>query len=460
MKILLVIVILLMVTCFHVKSQIEPVGEEFSILCMADFDFLEKLTKDVLESSRIYPLQSIAPDMGPNRTGGILVRPGGRDCYPAFWIRDYAMVLECGYIKPEEQKHMLWLTASVQCDQSWITRGGSLIPFGAIPDHIRIDDSMPVYFPGTYSYVEQGIKKFGMVPPYDDQFYFIHMAYYYVKSTGDLNVLLNEINGIRLIDRLEMAFKVPPANPVNQIAFTTEDFRGVDFGFRDAIGITGDLCFTSILKYNASIELADIFERLNNGTRGGDYRIIAGNIKRALPGLFLDQRGMLRASTGKSNQPDVWSTALAVFWNVLDGTDRTRACEELANAYKNGFLASNGNIRHILTCDDYNDSTAWEESLAPKNTYQNGAYWGTPTGWVTYAIAQVDLKLAQALAAEYIADLRLNDYRKGADFGAPYECFHPSGHTQNAVYLATVACPFIVFSSMISNKNNGNNKIP
>ena len=30
---------------------------------------------------------------------------------------------------------------------------------------------------------------------------------------------------------------------------------------------------------------------------------------------------MLRASTGKSSQPDVWSTALAVWLNVLEGDD-------------------------------------------------------------------------------------------------------------------------------------------
>jgi len=434
--------------CLDAKSQNKSEEKEFHILSGNDYEYLEQLTRDVLESSRIYPLQSVTPDMGPNHTGGILIRPGGRDCYPAFWIRDYAMALDCGFITSEEQQHMLRLTASVQCDQAWITKGGSYIPWGAIADHIRIDDKMPVYFPGTYSYVDQGIKTFGMVPPYDDQFYFIYMAYYYVKSTGDYDILWEEINGIRLIDRLEIAFKVPPANYSNQIVSTTEDFRGVDFGFRDVIGITGDLCFTSLLKFQASMELAEIFENLNGKIKAESYRSIAESIKDAVPGLFLDQKGMLRASTGKSNQPDVWSTALAIFWNVLKGTNRTKACQELAEAYKKGFLAYKGNIRHVLTCDDYNDATAWEVSLAPKNTYQNGAYWGTPTGWVTYAIAQVDLKLAQELAAEYISDLRLNDFRKGKDFGAPYECFHPSGFRQNAVYLATVACPFIVFRSM------------
>ena len=107
-----------------------------------------------------------------------------------------------------------------------------------------------------------------------------------------------------------------------------------------------------------------------------------------------------------------------------------------------GTLAYHGNIRH--------DSTAWEISLAEKNTYQNGAYWGTPTGWVCYAIAKTDLPLAQQLAKEYVADLRINDFRKGPAFGAPYECFHPPGFRQNALYMATVSCPYAAFTFLDS----------
>jgi len=126
-----------------------------------------------------------------------------------------------------------------------------------------------------------------------------------------------------------------------------------------------------------------------------------------------------------------------------------KTCQFLASSYKKGYLAYNGNIRHILTCDDFNDSTSWEISLAKKNTYQNGAYWGTPTGWVCYAIAKADKDIARQLANEYIGDLRLNDYRKGDEFEAPYECFHPSGHKQNPVYLTSVTCPYAVFKRLV-----------
>jgi hypothetical protein len=124
------------------------------ILSDSDFIFLEELAREVVDSSRIFPGQ------------------------------------------------MILLTASTQCDQPWITTGGSMVPYGAVADHIRIEDGLPVYFPGTISYSEQGNKTFGMVPPYDDQYFFIHMAYYYVSTTSDSSILNLKINNVKLTHRL------------------------------------------------------------------------------------------------------------------------------------------------------------------------------------------------------------------------------------------------------------------
>lgn len=423
-------------------------NQSLPLLDNSDMEFLEEMTKDVLESSRIYQGQKVVDGFGRNTTGGVLIRPGGRSCYPAFWIRDYAMSIESGFVTSEEQKHMLLLTASTQCDQTWITNSGSMVPRGAIADHIRIDDGKPIFFPGTYDYNKQGEKTWGIVPPYCDQFFFIDMAYFYIKNTSSVKLLLQEINGMKLIDRLEMAYKVPPTRQNDVLVYTTNEFRGVDFGFRDAVKITGDLCFPSLLKYKASVELAELFELLHLKGKAEVYRNIANRLKSEIPQVFSDSRGMLLASTGKSKQADVWSTALAVYMGILEKDNLTTTCRFLRDAYRNGTLASRGNIRHILTCDDFNESTAWESSEAEKNTYQNGAYWGTPTGWVCYAIAKVDIPAAKQLAKEYVDDLRAGDYRQGPDFGAPWECYNAKS-AQNAVYLTSVSCPYSVFKQKL-----------
>jgi hypothetical protein len=115
------------------------------------------------------------------------------------------------------------------------------------------------------------------------------------------------------------------------------------------------------------------------------------------------------------------------------------------------MLSYRGNIRHLRTSDDYSETSIWEAMVGPhkKNAYQDGAYWNTPTGWVVYAIAKVNMDLARKLADEYIEELREGDFRKGEGFGSPWECIHPEeNYKQNPVYMTSVACPLIALKKI------------
>jgi len=419
-------------------------GQHKNILDANDLTFLEQMVMDVMEASRIYPGQKISKDFGPNQTEGILIRPGGRTSYPAFWIRDYAMSIETGYVSEKEQKHMLDLTASTQSDRLIRTQWGTSIPKGSIADHIRIDDGKPIYFPGTYSFENQGEKKWGMQPPFCDQFFFVQMAYLYVKSFSKTMELSKEIRGVKLIDRLELAYQMPPSNSQSHLVEVNDSNRGVDFGFRDAIYITGKLCYASLLKYQAAKQMAYLYGTMGNKSKALRYQKEANLLKISIIRIFSDARGMLRASTGTSAQADVWATSLAIHLGILSGQLRLKAAQYLRDAYLRGELSQKGNIRHVIKSDDFSASTAWEKSVVPINTYQNGAYWGTPVAWVCQAIAYVDVPSAQKLAKEFIQELRQGDFRKGESFGSPWECFNDK-LTQNPVYLTSVAVPLIIF---------------
>ncbi len=419
-------------------------GQHKNILDANDLTFLEQMVKDVMEASRIYPGQKISKDFGPNQTEGILIRPGGRTSYPAFWIRDYAMSIETGFVSEKEQKHMLDLTASTQSDRLIRTQWGTSIPKGSIADHIRIDDGKPIYFPGTYSFENQGEKKWGMQPPFCDQFFFIQMAYFYVKSFSQTTQLTKEIRGVKLIDRLELAYQMPPSNSKSHLVEVNDSNRGVDFGFRDAIYMTGKLCYASLLKYQAAKQMAYLYGAMGNKSKALGYQQEANLLKISIIRTFSDARGMLHASTGTSAQADVWATSLAIHLGILSGQLRLKAAQYLRDAYLRGELSQKGNIRHVIKSDDFSASTAWEKSVVPINTYQNGAYWGTPVAWVCQAIAYVDFQSAQKLAKEYMQELRQGDFRKGESFGSPWECFNDK-LTQNPVYLTSVAVPFIIF---------------
>jgi hypothetical protein len=270
------------------------------------------------------------------------------------------------------------------------------------------------------------------------------MAYFYVKSFSQTTTLSKEINGVKLIDRLELAYQMPPSDTRSHLVQVDESNRGVDFGFRDAIYITGKLCYASLLKYQAAKQLAYLYGKMGNKSKALRYQQEANILKISINRTFIDVRGMLRASTGISAQADVWATSLAINLGVLTGQARLKAAQYLRDAYLKGELSQKGNIRHIIKSDDFSVTSAWEKSVVTMNTYQNGAYWGTPVAWVCQAIAYVDQPSAQKLAKEYIQELRQGDFRKGESYGSPWECFNDK-LTQNPVYLTSVAVPFIIF---------------
>ena len=423
------------------------------VLSGDDMRFLEEITAAVVQESRVAPGAKIG-DIGPNVTGGTLIRPGGHACYPAFWIRDYAMSLEAGCVTPEEQKHMLLLTATHQQDEELELRSGSVVTRGSIADHISFSNK-PIFYPGILDdYENQGGPQWGKLPCLDDAFFFIHMAACYVCDTSNDGqdvraVLAAEVRGKSLLQRLEEAYAMPPSRPDTGLVYADEDNRGVTFGFVDVITHTGDLLFCSVLKYRAARELADLLTQCDNKSKAEAYRAGAEKLKAAIKNTFATERGFLRASTGKSAQPDVWGTAFAVYVGAVDGDTERKACAALAKACRAGLIAWRGNIRHVPTDADYSDSTAWELSKSAKNRYQNGAYWGTPTGWVCYAAAKVDREMAAQLAKDYIDELRDGDFRKGPEFGSPWECMHPDGnHRQNPVYMTSVTCPLAAFRRM------------
>lgn len=406
--------------------------------------FLKNLTRDVVQEARILPDEKLPfithSPARKNTTGVTLIRPGGRNCYPAFWIRDFAMSLESGFITLDELKGMLILTAKCQNgEKPRYLETGAVIPPFAVPDHILLNGE-PVFFPGTWSSgPDQGGGEWGFQPPFDDNYYFIEMASHYLKMTGDLTIFYREINGFTLLERFERAFSVPPCEENTGIVVTSEKDRGINFGFFDTVYQTGHLLFASLLRFKAALELALICEELQEP---GIYRKEAEKIKQNIPKIFATSSGWLNATTGICKQHDVWGTAYAMYIGVLEGEIKEKALYAIRDAYRAGTLSCRGNIRHILSTENFSETSAWEKALAKINTYQNGAYWGTASGWVFYALARVDGESFARIVNEYIDELIEGDYRKGEGYGSPWECFHPEGnYPQNPVYMTSVTLP-------------------
>lgn len=437
-----------MVTMFALLCLMPGLGAPPEVVSGDDLEWLRALALDTLEASRVRPGEIVA-GVGPNTSGAVLIRPGGRAAYPAFWIRDYAMSLESGVVPPEEQRHAIAVTAAHQVDQLVTLPSGSTLPAGSIPDHVSFG-GVPIYFPGILEeYDRQGGENWGMIPCLDDQFFFIHMVSRYQWPARDPALLREQFNGKPLFARLEAAYVMPPHDPETGLVRVDASNRGVNFGFFDTVCHTGDLFFCSVLKWRAAREMAELAPLADSPDRAGHYREEMERLAAALPRVFQREDGWFSGSTGSSAQPDVWGTAFAVYTGAVTGEPAQRACAVLAKALRDGTIAWEGGIRHVPTDMDYSSKSAWEKCLAAKNTYQNGAYWDTPVGWVAFAAAQADPDAAKALAGAYFQQLREDDFRKGDAFGAPWECRHAEkNHRQNPVYLTSVTAPLAAFNRL------------
>ena len=297
-----------------------------------DLAFLRDMTRDVVEASRVKP-GSNGGGRWPltNSCGFTLVTPG-KDTYTAFWVRDFSMAVDSGFITAEELRNHLLLICKAQNGPAELKLANGLhVPAWTIPDHINYD-GRPTYYPGTYaSGQDQGAGACGRVPPIDDHYEFVHIAYTYWKTTRDAGIFAVEVNGATVFERLEKAFACPTIDPETGLAQTTEADRAVGFGFCDAETHTGKLLFASLLRYRAAGELAELARALGHRERVADYRQIQATIRANVVPTFGDPKrigGWLRASTGLSSQPDVWGTLFALHLGVLDRARGSRRAKD------------------------------------------------------------------------------------------------------------------------------------
>lgn len=413
----------------------------------ADMEFLRDMTRDVIEASRVKPGSNGGGTWTITNSCGFTLITPGKNTYTSCWIRDFAMSVDSGFITPDELRHHLLLTCQSQggpVDRK--LANGLHVPPWAIPDHINYD-GRPSFYPGSYASGEdQGAGAFGRVPPIDDHYEIVHIAYAYWQATHDVSVLKMEVNGVTVFERLEKAFASPTTDPRTGLAETTESDRAVGFGFRDAETHTGKLLFASLLRYRGAGELAELAQAVGQSQRAPAYRQIQKTIRANLIPTFADAPaigGWLRASTGLSRQADVWGTLFALHLGILGRANADAARKTIADAVRRGTITLEGGVRQVPTDLDFSQTTAWERSLSALNTYQNGGYWHTASGWLIEALWKSDRKLARQIFAEMIAHLRRQDFRKGPGHGAPWEVYGPNGQArQNSVYMASVALPY------------------
>ena len=410
--------------------------------------FLKKITEKLIKASTVKHGQRIKA--GENTTGFSLLLPGysteDYSSYPAFWVRDPAWIAESGLIPAEEiWGWILLIGKTMSTDKPRnLASGGVILPY-SLADHVNMDGS-PVYYPGTYASDETQGPPWGKYPPHCDQYWLVFTAYIYAQIVGNWQSfgyrVSTPLGKLPLWEVCELTHNAFPVDPETQLCIAHEDIEEhiVDWGYNDSVVKTGKLLFPSLLRLESALKLSKLFERFGDMDRAMKYKRQAATIGKAIVSTFYEEKqggeGWLMSATGIGHRPDVWGTAFAIYRGFVDDNIVKKLAQSLLRGFRERTTVIEGQVRHIPEPD------FWEISRTNKGFYQNGAYWGYPSGWYIYALTLIDEGAGRDMFSEFITHLRTT-YRENLK-SCFWECINPKlGHYKDAGYLTTVALPYV-----------------
>ncbi|MCC6442099.1 MAG: hypothetical protein IT210_01440 [Armatimonadetes bacterium] len=295
--------------------------------------------------------------------------------YEAFWLRDYAYMLEgnIGAFSGRELKDAYLFFLAGQRED------------GAMVDCIKFDGT-PVYMPGYGT--------MGKNPVADGSQFTVDMAWHTYRKTKDREMIA------QTVDKLVKAMRAVPRNPKTGLTHIVPgpEWDRCPYGFTDSVRKQGDELFSSLLFVQASRQLADLLKAAGRSEEAKAWRKEAGAVAAQARRIFWDKSpGLFRAATVQCREPDIWGSAFAVYLGVAS---RSQA-EAVARYFKEhyGEIVKRGQVRHT-------PGGVWWEVADAREEYQNGAYWATPVGWFVYALDLADPSLAEKTVIDMANDFR------------------------------------------------------
>ena len=300
--------------------------------------------------------------------GTTLYTPDGRGFYRALWVRDFAYSLQsAGELIPvEDMKNAI----------DFIIRGARPSD-GWIPDRVEPD--------GTARYTA-GDETFPASPNLDTGPYLVLCADVCLNTLPPEQAKEQFLQWQRAMER---GLSCLPVSRDHLIAnFAQPPHSG--YGFVDCIRKTGLVAMETLLYWDALGVMARWRELC--GQDAASIHGVRASIETAFPSAFLDENGLILASTGDCRQIDVWANCYAL--SIGFPVPREPIAQWLIANY-DGIVES-GQIRHLPKGE------AWQQTFVPvaPGEYQNGACWATAIHWFCDAIGRTD----PALAARTVRD--------------------------------------------------------
>lgn len=256
------------------------------------------------------------------RDGVRIFTPDATGGYGAFWVRDWSYQIEgCpeAFTREEIRDGYLFLAAAQRED-------------GCMPDRVR-SDGRGVYSPGGEA------NPFSQNGSVDQSPFMVILCHQYWKLHDDLDPFR------RTADALEKALRFTPRNPPSGLVTISDASLFRPYSFLDTVPLVGDQQFDSVLFWDASLKLAELFEAAGQSPRADPWRREAECVKNALAALWDDRLGMFVAASQKWRQPSVWGSLFAVYTGIATAEQSDRITRYCLDNYD--LIVKRGQIRHL-----------------------------------------------------------------------------------------------------------------
>jgi glycogen debranching enzyme len=247
-------------------------------------------------------------------------------------------------------------------------------------------DGRPIYQPGYGT--------MGDNPVADGSQFTVAVAWHAYKKTRDLR-LLREV-----IDALVKTMNAVPRNPETKLVhIRAGTWDRCPYGFTDTVRMEGDVLFCSLLYVEAGRRLSELLSAVDRKDEAAAWQAEADAVAGKIREVFWDPHvGLFRAATVRCREHHIWGSAFAVYLGVAREGQAMAIARYCRDNYSR--IVQRGQVRHLP------GGVYWETCRAPRDTYQNGGYWATPTGWFVYALDRVDPGLADRTVIDLAADFR------------------------------------------------------
>jgi hypothetical protein len=227
----------------------------------------------------------------------------------------------------------------------------------------------------------------------DNGSFIVNSVYHYVNNSGDLAFFKKHEPALR--KGLDFINRAP-----NGLVFNKPEDPQCVYGFTDIVKKTGYLLFSSVLYYDACLQMEALARKTGSGD-ADDYAQRAKLIKQNLGILWDKHSGAFYAASELCRQYDVWGTAFVLNHPGLATPEQDKgALDFLVDNYSR--YTEKGQVRHLL------DPEIWQATFTyrPSGVYQNGGYWATPLAWYIPVLAKRNPELAQQTLKACLNDFR------------------------------------------------------